>query len=352
MRKWVVLASAVVGLAGLAALLARRGPRLPPGTDTTIARIRAGPVTGVVYGASGYAQSGEVRIWYESLPPLGADKGVLLLNIALGASSLFWPPGFLRALSAAGYRVVRYDQRGTGASSWMTGWSRTHPYSLLDMANDAVAVLDELRIDRAHVLGLSLGGFVAQEIALAAPERVRSLTLMSTSADPTDTSLPGPRTWPLIQSALAGVPLLRYRLLGGETNLVKETLAGLIALGGDEPIDVEEWTKIVLYELRERHGLNLRALRQHQAAVAVTRSRYPLLGTITAPTLVIHGTADAFLPIEHGHRLAEAIPSARGLWLEDAGHPFPYPGMPEVIAAITSHLDAADPCVCGRRAGR
>lgn len=341
MRKWVVLASAALGLAGLAALLVMRGPRLPPGTRRTIARIRAGPVTGVVTGNSGYAQSGGVRIWYESIPPVGAEKGVVLLNIALGVGSLFWPPAFLRALSAAGYRAVRYDQRGTGASSWMTGWSREHPYSLIDMAGDAIAVLDELRIDRAHVLGLSLGGFIAQEVAIEYPERVRSLTLLSTSADPTDTSLPGPRTWPLIRSAFGGLPLLRYRLLGGETNLVKEVLAGLVAQGGDEPVDVEEWTRIVLYDLRERNGLNLRALQQHHAAVTVTRSRNPLLGTITAPTLVIHGTADAFLPIAHGYRLAEAIPSAHGLWLKDAGHPFPYPDMGEVVTAITNHLDAS-----------
>ena len=229
----------------------------------------------------------------------------------------------------------------------MTDWSRKHPYSLIDMANDAIAVLDELRIDRIHVLGLSLGGFVAQEIAIAYPERVRSLILMSTSAGPTDTSMPGPQAWPLIQSAIAGVPLLGYRLLGGETNLVKELLAGLVAQGGDEPVDVEEWTRLVLYDLRERNGLNVHALRQHQVAVAVTRSRYPLLGTITAPTLVIHGDADAFLPIEHGHRLAAAIPSACGLWLEDVGHPFPYPDMHEVMTAITSHLDATEACVSG-----
>lgn len=347
MRKWTVLASAALGLVGLAVLLAWRGPRLPPDTEATIARIRAGAVTGVVTGESGYTQSDEVRIWYESLPPIGVEKGVVLLNIALGAGSLYWPPAFLRALSAAGYRVIRYDQRGTGASSWMTDWSREHAYTLIDMANDAIAVLDELRIERAHVLGLSLGGFIAQEVAIGHPERVRSLTLMSTSADPTDPSLPGPRTWPLIQAAIASFPVLRYRLLGGETNLVKEILAGLIAQSGDEPIDVEEWTRIVLYDLRERNGLNLRSLLQHQAAVTVTRSRHPLLGTIAAPTLVIHGTADAFLPIEHGRRLAAAIPSARGLWLEDAGHPFPYPDMPEVTAAITSHLDAADPAVLG-----
>ncbi|WP_082978921.1 alpha/beta fold hydrolase [Arthrobacter sp. B6] len=351
MRKRVVLASAL-GLAGLAALLAWRGPRLPPGTEETIARIRAAPVTGVVKGKSGYAQSGGVRIWYESIPSAGAEKGVVLLNSSLGVGSLFWPPAFLRALSAAGYRVVRYDHRGTGASSWMTGWSRKHPYSLIDMANDAIAVLDELHIDRSHVLGLSLGGFVAQEIAIAYPGRVQSLTLMSTSADPTDGSMPGPQTWPLILSVIAGLPLLRYRLLGGEANLVKELLAGLVAQGGDEPVDVEEWTRIVLYDLRERNGLNLRALLQHQVAVAVTRSRYPLLGSITAPTLVIHGNADAYLPIEHGHRLAAAIPSACGLWLEGAGHPFPYPDMHEVMTAITGHLDATDVSAPDRRGGR
>lgn len=339
-----MLAPAVLALA---VLLAWRGPRLPPCTDTTIARIRSGPVTGVITGESGYAQATGARIWYESIPPVAAEKGVVLLNIALGASSLYWPPSFLRGLSAAGYRVVRYDQRGTGASSRMADWTRQHPYSLIDMAADAIAVLDELRIARAHVIGLSLGGFIAQEIAIGHPERVVSLTLMSTSADPTDSSMPGPRTWPLIRSAVAGLPLLRYRLLGGETNLVKELLAGLVAQGGDDPIDVEEWIRIVLYDRRERGGFNVGVLRQHQVAVAVTRSRYPFLGAITVPTLVIHGEDDMLLPIEHGRRLAAAIRAASGMWLEDVGHPFPYPGMREVTEAITSHLDAADPRVAG-----
>lgn len=337
-----MLATAGFLLAGLVALLTWRVPPLPPGTAQTIARIRAGSVTGVITGKSGYAQSGEVRIWYESIPAVGAEKGVVLLNSSLGVGSLFWPPSFLRAMTSEGYRVVRYDHRGTGASSWLKDWTRKNPYSLVEMATDAIAVLDELRIDRVHVVGLSLGGFVAQEVAIAYPERVLSLTLMSTSADPTDSSLPGPQTWPLIRSAITSLPLLRYRILGGETSAVKGFLAGLVAHDNNEVLDVEAWTRIILYDLRERNGLNLRALWQHQVAVAVTRSRYPLLITITAPTLVIHGNADAFLPIEHGHRLAAAIPSARGLWLEDAGHPFPYPDMPRVMRAIVSHLDSAD----------
>ena len=340
MRKWVVPGLAI---AGLVAALALWAPRLPPGTRRMIARVRSGPVTGVVTGQSGFARSGAVRIWSESIPPVGPERGVVLLNISLGASSLYWPPTFLRALSAAGYRVVRYDQRGTGASSRMQEWTSRHPYSLIEMAGDAVAVLDELRIDRAHVIGLSLGGFVAQEIAIGYPDRVQSLTLMSTSANPTDSTMPGPETWPLILSAIASLPLLRYRLLGGEANLVKEVIAGLVAQRGGDPVDVEEWTKIVLYDRRERGGFNFPALRQHQVAVAVTRSRYPLLAAITAPTLVVHGERDHFLPIEHGRRLARAIPAASGLWLKEAGHPFPYPDMVTVTRAITSHLYAASP---------
>ena len=335
-----MLASVAAGLAAL--LVWRTSPRLPPGTNAVIARIRSEPVTDVVIGDSGHAQSGKVRIWYESIPPEGAEKGVVLLNIALGASSLYWPPSFVRAFSAAGFRVVRYDQRGTGASSRMPEWTWQRSYSLIDMAGDAIAVLDELRIDRAHVVGLSLGGFVAQEIAIGYPERVQSLTLMSTSADPTDPSMPGPRIRPLITSAVARLPLLRYRVLGGEANLVKEVVAGLVAQGGDEPVDVEAWTRIVLYDRRERGGFNLGALRQHHTAVTVTRSRYPFLGAITAPTLVIHGEDDSFLPIGHGRRLAAAIPSASGVWLEGAGHPFPYPGMSEVTERIIHHVASSD----------
>lgn len=168
-----------MALAILVAILAWSGPRLPPGAGRTISCVRSGPVTGVVTGRAGFVRSGGVRIWYESIPPAGAEKGMVLLNISLGASALYWPPTFLRGLLAAGYRVVRYDQRGTGASNRMPNWTSRHPYSLIEMAADAVAVLDELRIDRAHLIGLSLGGFIAQEIALGYPERVQSLTLMA-----------------------------------------------------------------------------------------------------------------------------------------------------------------------------
>lgn len=338
--KGYVAVGALAGITGLALWFWRGGPKLPPGTGAIIERVAGSDLSHVVAGETGHVDSGGARIWYESIPATGPEKGVALLSTSMGGDSLYWPPGFIRDLGRAGYRVVRYDQRGTGASDWMPEWSRNHPYSLLDMADDAIAVLDELQVEKAHLIGLSLGGFVAQEIAIGHPDRVASLTLMSTAADPTDARLPQPRLGPMLHAALAGIPILRYRLLGGEKNLVKEVVAKTIRANSSDEVDVEELAELVLYCLRHRRGINLRAILQHQAEVTVTRSRYESLGGIRVPALVIHGTADTFLPIEHAYRLVELIPNAQHLWLDGVGHQFPYPSMPTITRTIIAHLDS------------
>jgi pimeloyl-ACP methyl ester carboxylesterase len=168
------IGGALAGLSGLAVWFLRGGPKLPPDTDTVIDRVSRSDLTHVVAGHTGYADSSGVRIWYESIPAAGLEQGTVLLNISMGANSLFWPPSFIHGLTGAGYRIIRYDQRGTGASDWMTTWDRHRPYTLLDMASDAVSVLDALQVEHAHLIGLSLGGFVAQEIAIAHPGRAGS----------------------------------------------------------------------------------------------------------------------------------------------------------------------------------
>ncbi|MEZ5410397.1 MAG: alpha/beta hydrolase [Acidimicrobiales bacterium] len=191
------------------------------------------------------------------------------------------------------------------------------------------------------LVGFSLGGFVAQEMAIAYPDRVRSLTLMSTAADPTDSSLPGPRLGWLVRSTLGELPLLRYRLRSGEQNTMKERIARWIAFCGQDNLDIGDLAEVVLYDLRERRGVNLRALIQHQAAVAATRSRYLHLVALTAPTLVVHGTADPLIPVDHGEKLSELIPGAQHVWLEGIGHQFPYPARFAVVDAVLAHLDLA-----------
>jgi pimeloyl-ACP methyl ester carboxylesterase len=265
----------------------------------------------------------------------------VLLNIAMGGNALLWEPKFVRAFVEHGYQVIRYDYRGTGMSDWMKDWNRNNPYSLVDMADDAIAVLDALEINRAHLVGLSMGGMIAQEIAIHHPERVASLTLIMTSGFVADPDLPGLTSRYFLNKLLTGLPLLRYRLAGGEKNLLKEPIAKMISTGIDMGLDIKETAELVLYDLRKRRGINMRALFQHQTAVSITASRYEQLKLLNMPTLVIHGTNDEFVPVAHGKKLVELIPGAKGLWLEGAEHLFPLPDRDRWMNAILRHLDSA-----------
>jgi pimeloyl-ACP methyl ester carboxylesterase len=335
------LACVVPALLVVAALilLYRAGPSLPPETDEIIDNVLTSKLPEIVVGDTGFAQSDGLDIWYECIPPKGASKGTVLLLMGMGGDGLFWPPAFVRAFVAAGYRTIRYDYRGTGLSDWMKDWDRHNPYTLADMAEDAIAVLDALNIPQAHLVGLSLGGMIAQEIAIAQPDRVASLTLMMTSGYIGDSDLPGLTSRYLIGSAIKGLPLLRYRLLGGEKNLIKERLAKTIVVAGIEGLDVRETAELVLYDLRQRRGLNLKATLQHQTAINIAGSRFGKLEALDAPTLVIHGTADQLIPVEHGRKLVAAIPRAEGLWLDGVGHVFPVPDMDSLMEHILRHLE-------------
>lgn len=163
------------------------------------------------------------------------------------------------------------------------------------------------------------------------------LTLLSTSPNVADPELPSITTGFLLNSFFKGLPILKYRLIGGEKDLVKERIAKTISIVGYEGLDIAELAELVLYGLREHHGVNLKATLQHQAAAALTRSRYDLLKTLTMPTFIVHGTADRFLPIAHGEKLADLIPNSKHLWLEGVGRQFPYPNMEDINTKIISH---------------
>ncbi len=318
--------------------LFRSGPALPPETEWIIDGVLRDELPAVITGQTGFAQSGSVAIWYECIAPDGRARGTVLLLMGMGGDGLMWPPSFLRVLVAAGYRIIRYDHRGTGQSDRVTAWDRRNPYTLADMAGDAVTILDALGVDKAHLIGHSMGGMIAQEVAIARPDRVGSLTLLSTSGFIGDPDLPGLSFGYLIETAVKSLPLLRYRLLGGEKNLLLERVAKIVATTGPESLDIKEMAEIVLYDLRHRKGINLSAMRQHQAAITWAGSRYDRLAALDVPALVIHGTADPIIPVEHGRKLAAIIPSAQGEWLDGVGHVFPFPNMDPVTARIVAHL--------------
>jgi len=318
----VTLGVLLLGVAAAIGYVFATAASPPEGAEQVIADTIAAPLPELVRGESGHASSDGLSIWFESLKPGRQARGTVLLIIGISNDAFGWPRSLIDALLGEGYRVVRFDNRGTGLSDWDTSGTGSHPYSLLDMASDGVAVLDALGIERAHIVGASMGGMIAQEFAAAFPDRTASLTAIMSSGHIEDPALPGMSrrtTKALVKTKM------RYGLFGAETNRVRLHLANrMILMGGaDYELDVREVAESVLYNLRKRRGYNVRATIEHQTAVRLSGSRYAALADLRVPTLIIHGKDDPLVPIAHGRRLVDAIPGASGLWLDNMGHDIP-----------------------------
>jgi pimeloyl-ACP methyl ester carboxylesterase len=272
---------------------------------------------------------------------------VVLLLMGLGMQLTAWPPGFVRALVSAGFRVVRMDNRDIGLSQhfdhlgtpnlmWQTmkrrlGLRVQAPYSLKDMAQDALGVLDALAIPRAHVIGVSMGGMIAQRLALLAPERVLSLTSIMSSSGALH--LPGPRADVL--RALVTRPADR-----SEAAAIDNTVRFFKLIGSPAyPLDDKTLSDAVAASMkRSFHPAG--TLRQ-MLAVMADMTRAEELARIKLPTLVVHGRDDPLVPYACGVDTARRIAGARLVGVAGMGHDLP-PGVIEhVLAPLLPHLESA-----------
>lgn len=224
-------------------------------------------------------------------------------------------------------------------SDWMEDWDAETPYSLTDMAKDGIAILDHLDIEKAHVLGVSMGGMIAQEMVINHPNRVNSLISIMSSGNIFDTELPsisGETAIELIKIAA------KYGIIGGEANLIKMHIASRIILMGtaQQALDIQEIAMNVLYNIRQRKGYNASVSQQHQGAVSNSKSRYAALQKLKIPALVIHGKADPFIPFAHSQKLIDLIPHADSLWLDNMGHDIPENLMDNITDKLIRHLEA------------
>lgn len=270
----------------------------------------------------------------------GEGRPAVLLVMGLGMQLTGWPDGFVAALVDAGWRVLRHDNRDIGLSQgfdharagnlvWQAvrhrmGLPVRSAYSLQDMADDALGVLDALGIARAHVIGASMGGMIAQRMAAHAPQRIASLvSIMSSSGA---RRLPGPR-------ADIGAALLRRPASRTEAALVAHHL-GLLRLVQGSTFREDEQAA----SERIRHALR-RAYRpagtaRQMVAVMADSRRAELLGRIASPALVLHGEADPLVPIACGRDVAERIPGARFVPIPGMGHDLP----PPVVDLLMQHI--------------
>jgi pimeloyl-ACP methyl ester carboxylesterase len=276
-----------------------------------------------------HALNDDVELWFETFG-FEADPALLLIN-GLGSQSINYRLEWIEQFLAEGFFVIRFDNRDVGRSTWFDAAGVEGPaYTLADMAEDAVAVLDAAGVDRAHVLGLSMGGMIAQLVAIHHPDRVRSLTSMMSSTGDTDVGRPSPDA---LEHILAPSPTDREGYLDHQVTSIR-------TWGSPAAFD-EAWIRDVNGEAFDR-AFHPDGQRRQMYAVTTAPSRTEALGAVTVPTLVLHGDADRLVDPSGGRRTAEAVPGARFELIEGQGHDYPPATWPTIVRLVTDHARAAD----------
>jgi pimeloyl-ACP methyl ester carboxylesterase len=281
------------------------------------------------------AQVGDLEIAYETFGDAG-DPPVLLV-MGLATQMIGWPDEFCASLAERGHYVVRFDNRDIGLSTHLDhagapdimavfgGDTSSVPYGLPDLATDTIGLLDALGLDRVHLVGASMGGMIAQLVAVRAPERVRSLTsIMST------TGAPG-----VGAPAEVALPVLLAPAATDRESAIQRVIDTYRVIGSPG-FEFDEAA------LRERAGLafdrahNPAGVARQLAAIVTTHDRTPDLAKVSVPTLVIHGAQDTLVDVSGGRATAAAIPDAELLVVDGMGHDLPRALWPEILDRITA----------------
>jgi pimeloyl-ACP methyl ester carboxylesterase len=262
-----------------------------------------------------------------------SDPAVLLL-MGIAGSMLWWDERFCAMLAGRGRFVIRYDQRDTGRSA---AYKAGRPgYTGADLVADAAGVLNAYGIPAAHVVGVSAGGALAQVLALDHPDRVLSLVLISTSSVLGDdrAPLPGP-TEELTGFFRAAPPDVADRDAFAEYLVAYQR----VLTGGRRPFDDAAARDLVRRDMERARSYA--SIQNHELVAGAVPGRP--LSAVAAPTLVVHGTVDPMFPPEHGEALAGAIPGARLLLLDDAGHGVERADWETLAGAIAGHTAGGSP---------
>lgn len=293
------------------------------------------------------AKANGLELFYDMRGPAGAPA--ILLIMGLGTQMTAWSDPFCDGLAARGFRVIRFDNRDVGLSTkfdgvptpnlkWaflraVLGISVNAPYSLDDMARDAVGLLDALQIQDAHVVGASMGGMIAQLVTAHHRNRVRSLvSIMSSSGD---------RRLPLAK-AEAREAMLTPRPTSADREQAIRQVMGIYRVIGSPAYPIPEDELRVRVAAAVDRSYYPQGTGRQLLAILADGSRVARLGTIRAPTLVIHGQEDPLVPLEAGKHTAASIPGAKLMIIPGMGHDLPPPLTPVLVEAIASHCATAD----------
>ena len=283
-----------------------------------------------------------IQIEVEDSAPSSSDMPVVLLIMGLGMQLIAWPPGFVRGLMNAGFRVIRFDNRDSGLSDkvdqlgmpnllwqglkYKLGLAIKPPYSLHDMARDALGVLDALKIDKAHMVGVSMGGMVAQRVALMAPQRSLSLTSIMSSS--------GARGLPTATPQVTRQLFSRPKGKGKQAAI--EHSVKLFQAIGSPGFPMDEAFLRERVSIATERSFNPPGIARQMVAIAADSTRAAELSNIAVPTLVLHGRADPLVPLACGQDTAKRIPGAKLVGIDGMGHDLP----PGVVEQLLKHVIA------------
>lgn len=291
-----------------------------------------------------YTRNGDVEIFYETFGD--PTRPTLLMVNGLGSQSINYRVEWCEMFAAEGLHVIRYDNRDVGLSTHFhdfdmdlptfframrAGDRPEPPYAMSDMAADGIAVLDAVGVERAHVMGLSMGGMIVQLMAVEHPDRLISMTsVMSTTGDP-DVGRASEEA-----QRVFNLPPATTREEAIERNVV-----GKRAYGSPDHID-EDRLRSEAAEAHER-SFDPAGVARQQMAIIACGSRTERLRTVSVPTLVMHGTEDGLISPDGGERTAEVIPGARLVLIEGMGHDYPPAFWRRWVDEVVAHIRANDP---------
>lgn len=289
------------------------------------------------------AAVGDVRLAYQSIGRSGDPA--LLLVMGLGGQLIHWPDEVVQALCAQGFRVIRFDNRDVGLSTWVgatpsanltyealryqLGLGVNAPYSLRDMAGDALGLMDRLDIHRFHVLGASMGGMIAQHMADLAPQRVISLTLVMTSSGAAGLPAPSPALLALLT-----------RREAKDRQLAIEQQADLLAALGSPEVQDDRAQLLEQARIAYDRAFKPEGVQRQMLAILAEPSRVALLERLHVPTLVVHGTADPLLPVMHGVHVAAHIHGSELRLIPGLAHRFQEAFKAPLLAVVLPYLEA------------
>jgi pimeloyl-ACP methyl ester carboxylesterase len=287
------------------------------------------------------AKANGVEIEYETFGDSAAPA--LLLITGLGAQMISWENAFCEQLAGRGFHVIRFDNRDSGLSTWMDGagppdmaaafGGNPNPaYQLDDLAADAAGLLAALGVGGAHVVGASMGGFIAQLVAINHPDCVLSLTSIMSGPGGADEVPPKPEGAAVL---IAAPPATR------EERIEQAISFRRVLLGSGDPLD-EGFERARARQAVGR-AYHPAGVGRQLVAIMAAKSRLEQLTQVRVPTLVIHGIDDVLVPVENGRLVAEAVPGARLIEIEGMGHDVPVRVWPQVMDAIQETARQAAP---------